>query len=97
MSIRLAATLALALAVFAGPGIAPVFAQATPQKPAAAAPAKAEPAKAAPAKAAAKDDEDDSPSSAAQKKACDAKWKIEKEKTKASGWKAYFTFMSKCM
>lgn len=77
----LAATVAFGLV--AAPTVA--FAQAT--KPAATT------TKAAPAKA----DEDDTPSSAEQKKACDAKWKQERDKTGAKGWKAYFTFMAKCM
>jgi hypothetical protein len=88
----LVATLALSLAL----PPAGAFAQATkPPATAPAAPAKADPKKAAtPAKAA---EEDDEPSSADAKKACDAKWKTEKEKTGAKGWKAYFTFMSKCL
>jgi hypothetical protein len=32
-----------------------------------------------------------------QKRACDAKWKVHKADVKASGWKAYFTFMADCM
>jgi hypothetical protein len=44
------------------------------------------------------EDEDDGNSgSGALKKECDAKWKVQKASTGASGWKAYFTFMSKCM
>jgi hypothetical protein len=100
--LRLACLALVGLGLAFAPAAA--LAQATPPKPATTTTApKAEPAKpaatkAAATKAAAKDDdEDDSPSSAAQKKACDAKWKVEKEKSKASGWKAYFTFMSKCM
>lgn len=33
----------------------------------------------------------------AQKKACDKKWKAEKAKTKAVGWKPYFVYMAGCM
>jgi hypothetical protein len=80
-------TIAAALAL----APAAAFAQAQPAKPAATAPAKP-----AATKAAATVDEDE-PSSAEQKKACDAKWKIERDKTGAKGWKAYFTFMAKCM
>jgi hypothetical protein len=36
-------------------------------------------------------------SSMDQKKACDAKWRTEKERSKSTGFKAYFTFMSRCM
>jgi hypothetical protein len=43
------------------------------------------------------DDESEGESSFAQKKACDGKWKTHKASTGASGWKAYFTYMSKCM
>jgi hypothetical protein len=44
------------------------------------------------------DDEDDGASGAgAQKKACDAKWKVHKASTGATGWKSYFTYMAKCM
>ena len=87
----------IVIAVFAAAlALGPVAAQAqtTPTKPAATSTA-AKPA--TPAKATKADEEDDTPSSGEQKKACDAKWKVEKEKTKASGWKAYFTFMAKCM
>jgi hypothetical protein len=41
--------------------------------------------------------EDDSASSAQQKKDCDAKWDANKTKTGAHGWHDYFQFMSKCM
>jgi hypothetical protein len=41
--------------------------------------------------------EDDSPSSAQQKKDCDAKWDANKTKTGAHGWHDYFQFMSRCM
>jgi hypothetical protein len=41
--------------------------------------------------------EDDSPSSAQQKKDCDAKWSANKAKTGAHGWHDYFQFMSQCM
>jgi hypothetical protein len=41
--------------------------------------------------------EDDNPSSAAQKKDCDAKWDANKTKTGAHGWHDYFQFMSRCM
>jgi hypothetical protein len=44
------------------------------------------------------EDEDDGASgSGALKKECDAKWKVHKASTGATGWKAYFTYMSKCM
>ncbi|KPL51318.1 hypothetical protein [Prosthecomicrobium hirschii] len=75
---------------------AAAFAQATTTKPAATTETKPA-AKPAASKAAAKADDEDEPSSAEQKKACDAKWKTEKEKTGAKGWKAYFTYMAKCM
>jgi len=41
--------------------------------------------------------EDDSASSAQQKKDCDAKWDANKTKTGAHGWHDYFQFMSRCM
>lgn len=41
--------------------------------------------------------EDDSASSAQQKKDCDAKWDANKTRTGAHGWHDYFQFMSKCM
>ena len=41
--------------------------------------------------------EDDSASSAQQKKDCDAKWDANKTKTGAHGWHDYFQFMAKCM
>lgn len=90
MTHRILFAFLLACGLAAAPSV--TFAQSTTTKPAA---AEAKP-KTTKAKAAA-DDEDDEPSSAAQKKACDAKWKTEKEKSGAKGWKAYFTFMSKCM
>ena len=71
-----------------GLGGAPPIAFARANRPAAGATAKPTAAKA---------EEDDTPSSAEQKKACDAKWKLERDKTGAKGWKAYFTFMAKCM
>lgn len=74
----------VAAGLIGAPGIA--YAQGT--KPAAGTAAKP---------AAAKTEEDDTPSSAEQKKACDAKWKLERDKTGAKGWKAYFTYMAKCM
>ena len=58
-------------------------------------PAKAEKA---PKKAAASArNEDDSASSAEQKKDCDTKWDANKTKTGAHGWHDYFQFMSRCM
>jgi hypothetical protein len=42
-------------------------------------------------------DESDSSSSAADKKACDAKWGTYKASKGVHGWKAYFTFMAGCM
>jgi hypothetical protein len=36
-------------------------------------------------------------SSAADKKACDGKWHDYKTSSGEHGWKAYFTFMAKCM
>lgn len=36
-------------------------------------------------------------SSAADKKACDGKWHNYKTSSGEHGWKAYFTFMAKCM
>jgi Meckel syndrome type 1 protein len=54
----------------------------------------------APAKTIAKSDtvdESDSGSSAADKKACDAKWGTYKTSKGVHGWKAYFTFMAGCM
>src|SRR5205085_9699409 len=41
--------------------------------------------------------EEDSANSGAQKKACDAKWRDYKSQSAAHGWKAYFTFMARCM
>jgi len=41
--------------------------------------------------------EDDSPSSAQEKKDCDAKWSANKAKTGAHGWHDYFHFMAQCM
>jgi hypothetical protein len=41
--------------------------------------------------------EDDSPTSAEQKKDCDEKWDANKTKTGAHGWHDYFQFMSRCM
>ncbi len=43
------------------------------------------------------DENDGNNGSGALKKECDAKWKTNKASTGASGWKAYFTFMAKCM
>jgi hypothetical protein len=44
------------------------------------------------------DDEDDGNNGTGTlKKECDAKWKVHKASTGASGWKPYFTFMAKCM
>jgi hypothetical protein len=43
------------------------------------------------------DEGDGNNGTGALKKECDAKWKVQKASTGASGWKAYFTFMSKCM
>lgn len=42
-------------------------------------------------------DESDSGSSAADKKACDAKWGTYKASKGVHGWKAYFTFMAGCL
>jgi hypothetical protein len=64
----------------------------------AAAPEKPDKAEKAPKKAATNvRNEDDSASSAQQKKDCDAKWDANKTKTGAHGWHDYFQFMSKCM
>ena len=41
--------------------------------------------------------EDDTASSAQQKKDCDAKWDANKAKTGAHGWHDYFHFMSGCI
>jgi hypothetical protein len=41
--------------------------------------------------------EDDSASSAQQKKDCDSRWDANKTKTGAHGWHDYFQFMAKCM
>ena len=41
--------------------------------------------------------DDEEPSSFEQNKACNVKWKAEKEKTGAKGYKPYYTFMAKCM
>jgi hypothetical protein len=41
--------------------------------------------------------EDDSPSSAQQKRDCDGKWGAYKTKTGAHGWHDYFHFMAQCM
>ena len=41
--------------------------------------------------------ENDSASSAQEKKDCDAKWNANKASTGAHGWHDYFQFMSKCM
>lgn len=41
--------------------------------------------------------ERDSDGAGQLKKACDGKWKAHKASTGATGWKAYFTFMSRCM
>lgn len=32
-----------------------------------------------------------------KKRECDAKWKVHKKDSKATGWKPYFTFMANCM
>lgn len=42
-------------------------------------------------------DEDDTPTSAQQKRDCDQKWDANKAKTGAHGWHDYFQFMSKCI
>ena len=64
----------------------------------AAAPEKPAKAEKAPKKAATNvRNEDDSASSAQQKKDCDAKWDANKTKTGAHGWHDYFQFMSKCI
>lgn len=57
------------------------------------------PTKTAAAKPAKSDsvDEGDTGSSAADKKACDAKWGTYKASKGVHGWKAYFTFMAGCM
>ena len=41
--------------------------------------------------------EDDTASSAQQKKDCDAKWDANKAKTGAHGWHDYFHFMANCI
>ncbi|WP_407050772.1 hypothetical protein [Methyloraptor flagellatus] len=81
MSIRFYAAALTAAMLVASPALAQTKPAPAAAKPAAAAPAAAE----------------EEAGSGAQKKACDAKWKTEKEKTGAKGWKAYFTFMAKCM
>jgi hypothetical protein len=43
------------------------------------------------------DEGDGNNGTGAVKKECDAKWKVEKASSGATGWKAYFTFMAKCM
>jgi protein-disulfide isomerase len=43
------------------------------------------------------DQSDGNNGSGALKKECDAKWKVNKASTGATGWKAYFTFMARCM
>lgn len=94
MSLRILSAMLLASALIASPAMA----QTTPAKPATPAAPAAAPAKpAAPAAKAAADDEDDTPSSAEVKKACDAKWKARPDAATNKGWKAYFTFMAKCM
>ena len=64
-------------------------ATATEEKPSAEKPAKA--------KKTAAISENDSASSAQEKKDCDAKWNANKASTGAHGWHDYFQFMSKCM
>jgi len=55
------------------------------------------PAKTKAARTVATTDESDTGSSADDKKVCDAKWGDYKARNDAHGWKAYFTFMAKCM
>lgn len=65
-----------------------------------AAPAAKPATKTASAKSVAKSDaidESDSTGSAADKKACDAKWGTYKASKGVHGWKAYFTFMAGCL
>ena len=64
-------------------------ATATEEKPSAEKPAKA--------KKTAAISENDSASSAQEKKDCDAKWNANKASTGAHGWHDYFQFLSKCM
>jgi hypothetical protein len=58
---------------------------------------KASSEKASKSKKTASVSENDSPTSAQQKKDCDAKWDANKTRTGAHGWHDYFQFMSKCM
>jgi hypothetical protein len=48
-------------------------------------------------KTAAVNEDESTGSSATDKKACDGKWGDYKTSSGAHGWKAYFTFMAKCM
>src|SRR5262245_38703437 len=48
-------------------------------------------------KTAAVNEDEPTGSSAADKKACDGKWHDYKTSSGEHGWKAYFTFMAKCM
>ena len=48
-------------------------------------------------KTASVNEDEPSGSSGKDKKACDTKWHDYKSTSGAHGWKAYFTFMAKCM
>lgn len=80
---RIGLAVCLAVAI-AGPAVAQTAAPTTPKAAATA----AKPAAAAATKEMSEND---------QKKACDVKWKDEKARTKATGWKPYFVFMAACL
>lgn len=81
-----ALSLLVAASVMAG-SIAPTFAQTAPAAPAATPPAAA--TKAMPPK----------PMTAEglKRQECNQKWKAEKIRTKAKGWKPYYTYMAQCL
>jgi hypothetical protein len=91
MLLHRSARLAIALTVgmsLSGILVGTAAAQTTPMAPKVEA---AKPAAAAAKAASAPTSEND------LKRACDAKWKDEKAKTKATGWKPYFVFMAACL
>lgn len=97
MNLRILTAMLLAAALTAPLGATSAGAQTATKPAATPAPATATTTKpATPAKATKEDDEDE-PSSAEQKKACDGKWKAHRDKSGEKGYKAYFTFMAKCM
>lgn len=88
MLLHRSARLATALAISMSLSAVCVGTAAAQTVPAAAKPAAAAAAKAAPAATMSEND---------LKRACDVKWKDEKAKTKATGWKPYFVFMASCL